>query len=371
MVSGNKNPFFSIICPCYNQAEFLMAAIHSVQSQEFGQWELILVNDGSTDDSAEIAENFERTDPRIRVIHQANQGLSNARNAGSAVAIGQYLGFLDADDIYLAGAFHAVFSQISRSDADLIIGGYRYFKENDFFHTQKFSRNELSPAVLLWANQAPPVAHFIKHSVAKSIGDFDLKLKSCEDWEFWIRVAKMGFKIITISEVIAGYRYVPNSMSRKPKVMYEALSEVSRRAFINNSALLSSFHDNSQTSIDLKEIQKKHLIRCLGVSIHQGKAKEAATWFREEVPRWNWDIQDEDWLGLSSQLSWRYFLEKGEIEEIFTRVLPDLELFFLELGYSSDQINKLTRSVLRPQRFRSNHLRFGKWMGAAFNRFLD
>lgn len=367
----NSHPFFSIVCPCYNQAEFLKDAIHSVLLQEFEQWELILVNDGSTDDTPLIADEFARLDPRIRVIHQSNQGLSSARNSGLANAKGDFLGFLDSDDLYLPGAFEVVFSQASNTNAALIIGGYRYFKGTDILHSHSFTQEVLSHSVLLHANQAPPVAYFLKHSVAKSIGDFDTSLKSCEDWEYWIRVAKMGAKMITIPEVIAGYRYVPDSMSRKPKVMYEALSEVTRRALYNDSRLTDSSSGKADRTEVLSDIQKKHLIRCLGVFIHQGNAHEAAVWYREELTRWNWEIKDEDWLGLSSQLSWRYFLEKREIEGIFDQVLPELKIFFSELGYSREQIHKLTRSILRPQRFRSNHLRYGRCFGAAINRLLD
>jgi glycosyltransferase involved in cell wall biosynthesis len=360
----------SIIVPCFNQGHFLKDSIESVLNQNYSKWELIIINDGSTDGSAQLANELTCNDSRIRVIHQPNLGLSSARNTGLTAAKGDFIGFLDSDDTYLAGAFHAVFSQISRSDADLIIGGYSYFKGKNFFHTHQFSSAELSPELLLRTNQAPPVAHFLKYSVSKSIGEFDLTLKSCEDWEYWIRVAKMGFKIITIPEVIAGYRYVPNSMSRNAKVMYEALSEVSRRAFFNNFRSVESYQANTDRWEEMSEIQKKHLIQCLGVFIHQGKANEAAVWYREELAKWNWDIIDEDWLGLSSQLSWKYFFEQDEIKTIFHKLLPDLRIFFDELGYSPSTTSKLISQILRPQRYRLNHIRYGKLLGAVINQLF-
>ncbi|WP_187177845.1 glycosyltransferase [Algoriphagus sp. AK58] len=363
-------PVFSIICPCYNQIDFLEDAVHSVLSQGFNRWELIILNDGSTDGSDRLADELARKDLRIRVIHQSNQGLSSARNIGLAVAKGDFIGFLDSDDIYLAGAFQAVFSQISKSNADLIIGGYSYFKGKDFFHTHQFTVSKLSPEFLLRTNQAPPIAHFLKHSVAKSIGDFDTSLKSCEDWEYWTRVAKKGFKIITIPEVIAGYRYVPNSMSRQPKVMYQALSEVNRRAHCNDSQLSENSTEIAHHSADISEIQKNHLIRCLGVLIHQGKANEASAWYQEEVVKWNWVLEDKDWLGLSSPLSWRYFFDQDEIKTIFQKLLPELRIFFYELGYSPSKTSKLISEILRPQRYRLNHIRYGKLLGALINRIF-
>lgn len=364
-------PVFSIICPCFNQIEFLKDAVNSVLSQGYKSWELIILNDGSTDGSGLLADELARIDSRIRVIHQENQGLSAARNMGMSIANGQYLGFLDADDMYLPGAFDSVLAQFKTTGADLIIGGYRYFKEGGFFHTHLFPQSEVNPEILLTRNQAPPVSHFLKRTIVGQIGSFDPKLKSCEDWDFWIRIAKLGGKIITIPESISVYRYVTHSMSRNAKIMYESLSEVSHRAFSVDSRLPEIALQNIERSVDRAEIQKNHLIRCLGLLIHQGKPLEAAEWYREEFARWNWSLVNKDWQGLSSPLSWRYFLEKEEIHEIFTKVLPDLEILFSRLGYSSDQIKKLTWTIFRSQRFRSNQLRFGKWLGAVFNHFLD
>src|SRR5512135_2445774 len=89
-------PIVSIIIPCYNQARYLPLSIGSVQAQSRPDWEIVLVNDGSTDDSAAVAAHF--TDPRIRYIYQNNQGLSAARNTGVRAALGRYLAFLDSDD---------------------------------------------------------------------------------------------------------------------------------------------------------------------------------------------------------------------------------------------------------------------------------
>lgn len=348
--------------------------INSVLAQKFDNWEAIIINDGSLDDTEMIARSYEALDARIIVQSQTNLGLSSARNNGMAVAKGDYLLFLDADDWIETNAFSTLSTVIfEHPKYELYRMGYAYWDKpcGLHFHTHvPMANGEIYPAVLT-QNIGPCHSIIVRSDFAKMLGGFDPLLRSCEDWDFWIRAGKMGAKVWSIPEVLVAYRYVHNSMSRMPTVMYESLSEVSRRAFSNEAKLSNKFIDHANISSDLKEIQKKHLIRCLGVFIHQGKVLEAATWYLKEVLRWNWDIQDQDWLGLSSQLSWRYFLEKGEIEEIFTRVLPDLELFFLELGYSRGQINKITRNVLRPQRFRLNHLRYGRWLGAAFNRFLD
>lgn len=91
-------PLVSVIMPVYNVEAFLEEAVKSIINQEYLNWELILVDDGSTDKSAEICDEFVKTDKRIRVIHQANQGLSDARNQGIRDARGEYIIFVDSDD---------------------------------------------------------------------------------------------------------------------------------------------------------------------------------------------------------------------------------------------------------------------------------
>lgn len=86
----------SIIIPCYNHAHYLPFAVQSVLAQTCAQWEAIVVDDGSTDDTRTVAARF--SDPRVRYHYQENQGLSAARNAGIRIARGDYLAFLDADD---------------------------------------------------------------------------------------------------------------------------------------------------------------------------------------------------------------------------------------------------------------------------------
>ena len=90
---------FSIIIPVYNVSPYLGACLNSVMAQSFSNWECICVDDGSTDGSAEILESFAQTDPRIRVLHIKNGGVSNARNEGLEMAIGEYVTFVDADDV--------------------------------------------------------------------------------------------------------------------------------------------------------------------------------------------------------------------------------------------------------------------------------
>ena len=108
-----REPRFSFIVPVYDVAPYLCACLDSVLAQTFGDWEAVCVDDGSTDGSAGILDGYSAGDARIRVVHKGNGGLSDARNAGLAVARGQWIVFLDGDDVFEAGGLAAIDHAIS------------------------------------------------------------------------------------------------------------------------------------------------------------------------------------------------------------------------------------------------------------------
>lgn len=110
----------SIIIPIYNVASFLPDAIESVLAQSFRVFELILVDDGATDGSGEICDRYAVQDSRVRVIHQKNAGVSAARNVGVAAAQGEYIGFVDSDDIIEADMYQRLVGLAERYDADVV-----------------------------------------------------------------------------------------------------------------------------------------------------------------------------------------------------------------------------------------------------------
>ncbi|MFC4210399.1 glycosyltransferase [Pedobacter lithocola] len=115
----------SIIVPVYNKAQYIDVCIESILKQSISDFELILVNDGSTDSSGARCDEFAKRDNRITVIHQVNEGVSSARNAGSKVAKGKYIGFVDADDILYIKMYEVLISNIKKYNADISICGVR------------------------------------------------------------------------------------------------------------------------------------------------------------------------------------------------------------------------------------------------------
>ncbi|MDU2552528.1 MAG: glycosyltransferase family 2 protein, partial [Staphylococcus epidermidis] len=111
----------SIIVPVYNVENYLKKCVESILSQTFTDFELLLVDDGSTDSSGEMCDELKRLDERIKVIHKENGGLSSARNAGIDVAKGKYLTFVDSDDYIDTHMLEVLYKNMVHEDADLSI----------------------------------------------------------------------------------------------------------------------------------------------------------------------------------------------------------------------------------------------------------
>lgn len=119
---------FSVVIPAYNVEAYLDECLGSVAAQSFGDWEAIVVDDGSTDNSAALAETWTRKDNRFRILKQTNQGLSSARNAGMHLAQGEYLLFLDGDD-WLEPHALQILADAAQDEDVLCFGGRRFFQD--------------------------------------------------------------------------------------------------------------------------------------------------------------------------------------------------------------------------------------------------
>ncbi len=205
------SPLVSVIIPCYNQAAFLPDAINSLKSQTIEDWECIIVNDGSTDNTAEVAEKLAQTDTRIRVINQENKGLSGARNAGLKAANSELLQFLDADDMLEKDKLRSQVEFLhSNSDIDIVFGDARYFttknmelREYGYYAVDKTKAwipelwNDRSTLLekSLTSNLFPINCPLVRYSVFNSVGSWNEDLEAHEDWEFWIRCAAANVKL--------------------------------------------------------------------------------------------------------------------------------------------------------------------------------
>lgn len=203
-----SQPIISVIVPCYNQARYLADALGSILAQTYPYWECIIVDDGSTDNTKDVAQEWVTKDNRFKYLKKDNGGLSSARNAGLKVAIGDYIQLLDADDILEKNKISHQIEYLNNSDKkiDVFVSGYRYFQDSDGSRELLiFDRDNLLPEVVinkddkkdlvkLFARKNPMVvsAPLYHCSVFQRIGNFDEDLGANEDWDFHFRCAANG-----------------------------------------------------------------------------------------------------------------------------------------------------------------------------------
>ena len=151
----NYCPKFTVIIPVYNVAAYLAKCIDSVLKQEFKQYEVILIDDGSTDESGTICDKFAEQDKRIVVIHQKNKGLSAARNIGIENAKGEYILFLDSDDYWHdSSALNIIYSRLNVSNADILSFNYMKFCD-DVFEKPYFKQDTINEQISNFAQTYP------------------------------------------------------------------------------------------------------------------------------------------------------------------------------------------------------------------------
>lgn len=140
MTSPSSTPVISLIIPVYNVEQYLRRCLDSVQAQTFDEFEAILVDDGSTDNSGAICDAYVRSDHRFTVIHQPNAGVSAARNAGLHAAQGKFIGFVDADDEILPKCLELLYAAFAE-DVDLVSGSFIQYKNDVLVPETKESKN--------------------------------------------------------------------------------------------------------------------------------------------------------------------------------------------------------------------------------------
>ncbi|MFV7236084.1 glycosyltransferase family 2 protein [Flavobacterium sp. ZB4R12] len=195
----------SIIVPCYNQAEYLDEALQSLYDQTYTKWECIIVNDGSPDNTEAIAQKWEVKDPRFTYLYKENGGVSSARNLGIENAKGEFIVTLDADDKYEATFIEKALTVLLNNDEVGIVSSWGiYFMEDKQFQVYKSIGKSITD--FLFHNAAIGTSLFRKECWEKAGGYDENPRNGYEDWEFYIRVCKLGWKVHIIEEVLFFYR---------------------------------------------------------------------------------------------------------------------------------------------------------------------
>lgn len=211
----------SIIVPIYNVKHYLRECIHSLITQEFKNCEIILVDDGSTDGSAQICDEFQKKDSRIKVIHQSNGGLSFARNTGLREARGKYISFIDSDDIVTPVMFTDLIEKIEKYDADVAICNFEVFNRENRYKGDRYKDEviDYSPSnqvKFFGAALDSSCNRVYKADPIRRFGlEFEHKSKVAqEDYWFLVRLFAHISRIVTVSAPHYIYRERGSSITK-------------------------------------------------------------------------------------------------------------------------------------------------------------
>jgi glycosyltransferase involved in cell wall biosynthesis len=210
-------PMVSVIIPCYNHGHFVSEAIDSVLTQTYPYREIIVVDDGSTDRTSEVVAHYQS----VRYVWQRNRGLSAARNRGIQETRGEYVVFLDADDRLLPQHFEISLEAFrSHPDVGWVCGWFRFFGSDPPWRYGHRCDPMPDHLALLLRSNFIGAHHTVmyRRQILVESGGFDECLKSCEDWEFYLRLIRQT-PLYCHHQQIAEYRVTEQQMSRRWYVM--------------------------------------------------------------------------------------------------------------------------------------------------------
>lgn len=218
----------SIVIPCYKQARFLADAIESALAQTYRTIEIVVVNDGSPDETAAVAARY----PPVRYIEQDNAGLAAARNTGLANSCGEFVVFLDADDRLLRDAVQTNVDRLTADEAVAFVAGLSYYIASDGSplptDQPRLPEGDLH-AVLLARNRiSTPACVMFRRSALDAIGGFDTRVDACADYEMYLRVSR-AFPVAFHGQMVAEYRRHGDNMSLDAPRMLRDLCAIMRR----------------------------------------------------------------------------------------------------------------------------------------------
>ena len=221
----------SIIVTCYNQANCIAQTLASVLSQTYENWECIIVDDGSTDDSAKVISDFIKDDKRFHYNYQSNAGVSKARNAGFATAKGSYINFLDGDDTFLPNKLKEQV-QVFEDNPEIAvcICDHQFYLEKKcvykYYEFEKLTTKPLEQILFKWHNGVafPPHAALYKRSLwedQEAPFPEDYKYR-CEDWVFNVLVALKDENYYMLDKILCNYHMGNSNFTNVTKILATA-----------------------------------------------------------------------------------------------------------------------------------------------------
>jgi teichuronic acid biosynthesis glycosyltransferase TuaG len=186
-------PIFSIIVPCFNSSKTLKKALESILEQDFNDYEIVVINDGSTDDTQKILDSY-LTNLKFKIIHQSNKGLGAARNEGIKIAVGEYICFLDSDDYWYPSKLQEVKKVFDDFNVDLVCHDEFKVVGDQVLNVLKYGPYTSYEDLLFKGNCLSPSAVSVRKSILDLANGFSTtpQIHGVEDYDLWMRLAKNG-----------------------------------------------------------------------------------------------------------------------------------------------------------------------------------
>lgn len=226
-----------VIIPAFNAAKYLPAAIESVVSQTFDDWQILLVDDGSTDNTADVVAPFlDRYGSKITYIKQNNRGLPAARNTAIRASTSEFLALLDADDVWLPCRLSESLSVLQeRPQAGLAYGLITHIDPagrlgGTFQGNPRHSEGNIAAHIYMRKVELPCPTITFRRRCLDEVGIFDETMRATEDRDLWLRIA-LRYEVAFVPKVLAYYRVSPNSMSTDPQRMLRAQLQFIRKHY--------------------------------------------------------------------------------------------------------------------------------------------
>ena len=212
--AGTKSPLVSVVIPVYEQPALLREALQSLSAQTLADFEIVVVDDGSGDDLQTVIDEF---DLQVRlVVHGTNRGAAEARNTGIAASSGQFLAFLDADDVWKATKLEKQVDVFNQGDSSLGLvytGFVQYDTDGSEWKQSPNSRGDIYVSELEQDRVHPTSTVMVRREALQEAGKFDSSLPSRQDYDLWIRITEY-YEVDYVNEILVDKREQPDSISK-------------------------------------------------------------------------------------------------------------------------------------------------------------
>ncbi|CAL61317.1 putative Glycosyl transferase, family 2 [Herminiimonas arsenicoxydans] len=276
----NDSPVVTVVIPTYNHAHFLREALQSLCAQSFSNWEAIVVNNYSEDDTIAVVASF--SDPRIRLENFRNNGvIASSRNRGIALAQGQYIAFLDSDDIWYPEKLTQCMQSFD-DNVDLVCHGLYWFgnEERNMFCGP--AQRATFDALLDKGNCITPSATVVRKSILDLVDGFSQNpaVVTSEDYHLWLKLAKVGARMKFLEEILGGYRIHSSNQSSAALRHLESVLQVVEEFFPAQSSSTISFQIRRRKRLGLAYYSAGRVMQ------KNGKRSDSRRLFLQSIKYW-------------------------------------------------------------------------------------